>query len=168
MEKVLIADGGNEYTESTVKRREVKNLNSDDKSLILTLFREGGTKAAEELDAKGLNEAERRIRKDIDKNNPEKREDALKEYNKGKDSLTKKDYKEALQSFLNADATYPSFKPKYYIALCLDKLDRRKDALKMYKQCVNTDMNIKENFRGRVAKAKKRIKELESEKTKLA
>lgn len=178
MDKVLIADNGNEKTEPTsVVKTEVKNLTSKDKNMASVLFNEvrQSAKKSSNLSEKGGEEkidydkiikSEKLRRDEVNSKRPEESKKALKEYKEGKKLLSDEKYKEALPLFLNADKKYPSYKVKYFIALCHENMGNKEEALKNYRQFVNTAQNPKEKFKERINEARKRIKELETNKDK--
>lgn len=86
---------------------------------------------------------------------------AKKAYGVGKQKLAAKDYEGALESFREADQSFPGAAPKHKIAVCLDKLGRIKEAIESYQAFL--DSNPSKKYAARVEESKKRLEELRTE-----
>ncbi|MFH0838170.1 MAG: hypothetical protein V1880_02800 [Patescibacteria group bacterium] len=85
---------------------------------------------------------------------------AITAYDAGKEKMGSKDYAGALTDFQAAEASHPGTKPKYNIAVCLDKLNRHSEALAAYRAFIYSEPDA-EKFKTQIAKATKRIGKLE-------
>ncbi len=83
---------------------------------------------------------------------------AIVEYKEAMKAFKMKDYANALTGFENANAAYPGAAPKHKIAVCLDKLGRRKEAAAAYQTFI--DAYPSQKYQQRIDAARERIKQL--------
>jgi hypothetical protein len=96
-----------------------------------------------------------------------KAEEATKAYGAGNEAFKKNDFATALPLFQKADTLVPGSMPKYKIAVCLDKLGKKSEAVTAYQAFLDSKPQVKQPDQAKMAdkikEAEGRIKELNKE-----